>query len=104
MNSAFVVQGESGCLIRREYGGGFTIMAGQRGAPGKSGAGASSTFVWPQSIPLSTWTIPHNLDRFPSVTVVDGLGNQVIPDVSYVSSDIIQVTHGIPFAGVAYLN
>jgi hypothetical protein len=104
VNSAFVVRGSTGCLIRREYGGSFTIMAGQRGAPGKSGAGASSTFVWPQNIPLTTWTIPHNLDRFPSVTVTDGQGRQVEPDITYVSSDIVQVTHGIPFAGVAYLN
>ena len=104
MNSAFVVRGESGCLVRREYGGGFTIMAGQRGAPGRSGEGAGTTYTWNQSIALSTWTIPHNLDRFPSVTVTDDLGRRVEPDVTYISNDIVQVTHGIPFAGVAYLN
>lgn len=38
MNSAFVVRGESACLVRREYGGAFTIMAGQRGAQGRPGA------------------------------------------------------------------
>lgn len=40
MNSAFVVRGEDGCLIRREYGGGFTVMAGQRGAQGRPGTDA----------------------------------------------------------------
>lgn len=103
MNSAFVVRGDDFALIHREKGG-FTILAGQRGAPGKSGAGASSTFTWQQAIALATWTIPHNLDRYPSVTVVDGLGRRVEPDVAYISSDIIQITHGLPFAGVAYLN
>lgn len=37
MNSAFVVRGSTGCLIRREYSGSFTIMAGQRGAQGRPG-------------------------------------------------------------------
>ncbi len=37
MNSAFVVQGSADCLVRRDYGGAFTIMAGQRGAPGRPG-------------------------------------------------------------------
>jgi hypothetical protein len=37
VNSAFVVQGEADCLVRREYGGAFTIMVGQRGAPGRPG-------------------------------------------------------------------
>lgn len=102
MNSAFVVRGSSACCQRSE--GAFTIMAGQRGAPGKSGAGASSTYTWKQNTALAVWTIPHNLDRFPSVTITDLLGRRVEPDVNYVSSDIIQITHGIPFAGVAYLN
>ncbi|WP_024647723.1 hypothetical protein [Pseudomonas syringae] len=37
MNSAFVVRGESACLVRREYSGAFTIMAGQRGSQGRPG-------------------------------------------------------------------
>lgn len=106
MNTAFVEHGEGECGIcyHREDSSPITIMAGQRGAPGKSGAGASSTYTWNQATALSVWTIPHNLDRFPSVTITDLLGQRVEPDVKYVSSDIIQITHGIPFAGVAYLN
>lgn len=106
MNTAFVEHGEGECGIcyHRVDDGPFTIMAGQRGAPGRSGEGAGTTYTWNQSIALSTWTIPHNLDRFPSVTVTDNLGRRVEPDVTYISNDIVQVTHGIPFAGVAYLN
>lgn len=37
MNSAFVVRGAQSCLIRRDYGGAFTIMAGQRGSQGRPG-------------------------------------------------------------------
>lgn len=105
MNSVMVVRGSSDS---RGCGGSepFTIIAGQRGAPGKNGSGSGSadTFVWTQSIALAVWTIPHNLGQYPSVTVTDNLGRQVVPDITYISSDIIQVTHGSPFAGVAYLN
>jgi hypothetical protein len=37
VNSAFVVRGSNGCLVRRDYGGAFTIMAGQRGGQGRPG-------------------------------------------------------------------
>jgi hypothetical protein len=68
------------------------------------GGSQASTFIWPQTIPLGTWTIPHNLNRFPSVTVVDSAGNRIEPDVKYVDANIIQVIHGSPFAGTAYIN
>jgi len=65
---------------------------------------SATTFTWTQSIALSVWTIPHNLNKFPSVTVVDNLGNLIYPDVSYVDSNTVQITHGSAFAGKAYLN
>lgn len=68
------------------------------------GGATASTFTWPQAIPLAVWTIPHNLGRYPSVTVVDTTGAKVEPDISYVDSNIIQITHGAAFAGKAYLN
>lgn len=72
-----------------------------RGPPGPSGG---ETLVWQQTLALATWTIPHNLRRFPTVVVVDGLGSVVVPDVRYVDENIVQITHGSPFAGTAYLN
>jgi len=71
-----------------------------RGAPGPAGVG----YTWTQDIALSTWTIPHNRGGYPSVTVVDTTGRQVEPDVQYVDENIIQVIHGSPFAGKAFLN
>jgi len=68
------------------------------------GGGSVQSFTWTQNIALAVWTIPHNLDKFPSVTVVDTLGNLIYPDVSYVDSNTVQITHGSAFAGKAYLN
>ena len=67
-------------------------------------AAVQSSFTWTQTIALSVWTIPHNLNKFPSVSVVDNLGNVIYPDVSYVDSNTVQITHGSAFAGKAYLN
>lgn len=61
-------------------------------------------FTWNQTTPLVVWTIPHNLNKYPSVSVVDNLGNVVYSDVSYVDSNTVQVTYGSAFAGKAYLN
>lgn len=68
------------------------------------GPGTQSTYTWNQGLALATWTIPHNLNRFPSVSVVDTLGNKVEPDVKWVDANIIQVIHGSAYAGKAYLN
>lgn len=66
--------------------------------------GAGTTFTWTQSIALPVWTIPHNLARFPSITVVDTLNNKVEPDIKYIDNNIIQVTHGSAYSGKAYIN
>ena len=69
---------------------------------GVSPGGASYTHT--QASPATVWTVPHNLGRYPSITVTDHLGNVVQPDVQYVSASIVQVTHGSAIAGFAYCN
>jgi hypothetical protein len=69
-----------------------------------SGSGGATTYTWTQDTAAAVWTIPHNLNRRPSVTVVDTLGNVIVPDISYVDSNTVQVTHGAAYAGKAYLN
>lgn len=57
-----------------------------------------------QSVPLEVWTVPHNLEAFPSATVVDHLGSEITADVTYVDENIIQVTFSVPVAGRVFLN
>lgn len=75
-----------------------------RAVPVGTGGGSASAFTWTQDIPLSVWTIAHNLGRFPSVTVVDLQGRKVEPDISYVDNTTLQITHGAAYAGKAFLN
>lgn len=73
-------------------------------APIINGGQSSRRFTWDQLTPLATWTVPHNLNAFPSVTVVDSTGARVEADVRYLDANIVQVSHGLPFSGKAFLN
>lgn len=62
------------------------------------------TLEWSQDIPLATWTILHNLNRHPNVSVTDTTGNRVEPDVRYYSANEVRIFHGLPMSGKAYLS
>lgn len=61
-------------------------------------------FVHHQSSPSSTWSITHNLDGYPSVTVVDSAGSVFEGRVVYIDRDNIQVSFTAAFSGEAYLS
>lgn len=60
--------------------------------------------MFTQGIPSAIWDIDHSLGHYPSVTVVDTGGSEVIPDIRYVDSNHIVLTFGSPTSGKAYLN
>jgi len=67
------------------------------------------TFTHNQNSTSATWTITHNLNRFPSVTVVDSANTIVQGTVVYNSNKQLTITFfegGDPlaFQGKAYLN
>lgn len=69
-----------------------------------TGRFGASTYTHTQSEASSTWTITHNLERFPDVTVVDSSGNVVVGDTTYNSNNQITLTFSTAFSGSAYLN
>lgn len=62
------------------------------------------TYIHDQMSSADTWTINHNLDKYPSVSVVDSAGSLVIGDVQYISRNALVVTFIGEFSGKAYLN
>lgn len=62
------------------------------------------TFVFEQGIPSDTWQITHNLDKHPSVTVVDTADNVIYPAVQYIDNNSCVVTFNAATKGKAYLN
>lgn len=60
--------------------------------------------VFTQGTPATTWSIFHNLGKYPSVSVVDSANNEVVGDVQYNSANQVTITFSAAFSGKAYLN
>lgn len=64
----------------------------------------AATYTHDQSGSSATWTITHNLRKFPSVTTVDNVGNIILGDVSYTNKNQVVVSFTTAISGMAYLN
>ena len=73
--------------------------------PGEElGIGYDKTFIYNQATSSDVWEIEHNLDKYPSVTVVDSGGTVVIGEIVYIDKNNIRITFTSAFSGKAYLN
>ena len=61
-------------------------------------------FIFNQPTPQVAWTINHNLNKFPSVSVVNTNNILMYGDTTYVDKDNIIITFSAGFSGKAYLN
>lgn len=52
----------------------------------------------------TTWNIQHNLNKFPSVTVVLSTGQKGYGDVTYVDANNLTITFAGDESGKAYMN
>jgi hypothetical protein len=78
---------------------------GDKGDPGETVfTGNISTFSWSPPSAQSIWNISHNQNRFPSVTVVDNLGREVLADLTYLDANVVSLEFGIPMSGTAFIN
>lgn len=75
-------------------------LRGEKGDPGSS----TSRYVHTQSSAAAIWTVAHNLNARPSVSVSDNLNNLVFADVSYIDDNIVRVVHGSAMTGFVYCN
>ena len=57
-----------------------------------------------QDVVSDIWTIQHNLNKKPSVTVVDSGGSTVEGDIQYVDNNSVVLTFSGAFSGKAYFN
>lgn len=64
----------------------------------------STTYIHEQGISSDTWTIEHNLNKFPSVTLVDTAGTQFQGRVEYIDENNCIVYMNGATKGKAYLN
>lgn len=65
---------------------------------------ADLSYVFTQSTPSTSWTVTHNLNKYPSVTVVDSAGTVVIGQVVYNSINQCTLSFTAAFSGKAFFN
>ena len=66
--------------------------------------GGGNTFIFNQVFPVYVWYINHNLNKYPSVSVVDSAGNVFIGDIKYIDENNLTVTFLQMVNGYAYCN
>ena len=65
---------------------------------------ADKFFAYEQAQPSDTWTIQHNLHKYPSVSIVDTAGSAFLGEVHYIDENSMTVSFAAAMAGYAYLN
>lgn len=61
-------------------------------------------FTFSKNIASEKWEIKHDLNKYPSVTVVDSADTVVYGKIEYIDSNKLTITFSDGFAGKAYLN
>lgn len=64
----------------------------------------SETYVFEQGIPSETWEITHNLNKYPTVDLVDSSGRVFKSEVDYIDTNSLTVYINGSLSGKAYLN
>ena len=62
------------------------------------------TFVFNQAVAASTWNIQHNLNKFPSATMVLSTGQKGYGDITYIDENNLTITFASAESGKAYMN
>jgi hypothetical protein len=68
-----------------------------------SGVG-DKNFVFTQAVASATWTVQHNLNKFPSCTMVLSTGQQGYGDVTFIDENNLTITFAGAESGKAYIN
>lgn len=64
----------------------------------------ATTYVHIQGVASDTWVINHNLNKKPSITIVDSADNVVEGAEKYIDNNTIEIYFNGAFKGRAYLN
>jgi len=82
----------------------FEVIRFDDSAPCNSGIIGDKNFTFSQNTPSALWTIQHDLNKFPSVSVIDTSGNIVLGSVNHIDVNNLTISFTAPFSGTATLN
>ena len=71
---------------------------------GEGGGANQTTTVVPHPTEEDAWTVIHYLGRYPAITIMNDLGEQILGEITYISADAFTVSFSEPVKGTLYLN
>lgn len=74
---------------------------GPRGLPGPGGSDKNFTQAFTST---NVVTVPHNLGKYPAVTVIDSAGDECEGDVDHIDINNLTVTFSADFSGTIVCN
>lgn len=80
-----------------------TVVITAPGPQGPAGNSASIFYIFNQATPSSVWTINHNLNGYPALTVFDSANSECVGTINYVDTNNLTLTFSTAFSGTAYL-
>ena len=66
--------------------------------------GGDKTYTYEQSTPSALWTVNHNLNKIPAITVIDSAGNEVVGNYNHTDENNTVLEFSGAFAGKAHFN
>ena len=96
-NASFTLIDSNGVLVIDKYYG-FAVY------PNPVDVVGDKNFVFNQAVASATWTVQHNLNKFPSCTMVLGTGQQGYGDVTFIDENNLTITFAGAESGKAYIN
>lgn len=79
----------------------LSLVTGTINVPGED---EIDSYVHTQTLASSTWTISHNLDKYPSVVIVDNDDVVVYGKTTYQDKNTVIINFAAAFTGKAFLN
>ena len=64
----------------------------------------TKTYVHSQGEASAEWIIEHNMNNYPSVTIVNSAEEVVIGNITYITANKIKIEFKSAFKGKAFLN
>jgi hypothetical protein len=101
-NRPVVSQVEASVVVVKRDG--IPGRKGDQGDQGPPGNGAQVTYVHTQNDAAYIWNISHNLNRYPSATVVDSDGREIMGDLTYLDANLLRLEFDVLLSGKAFLN
>ena len=82
----------------------FIDLTPENNGGGGGGGDNDKYYEHIQAVASNTWTINHNLNKKPSIMVVDSADNVVTGEEKYIDNNSVIIKFNGQFKGKAYLN